>query len=147
MNILQNLNTNFFERADRSDSGVYNSPAPVNYTMCDGGQVPYSVDGLPTSMFVNYDKTYFRKDNWQEPGNQNGSYYTAIGTPTPLRNEDVHYKRPEQTLLPLHWNKVSWDCCPSTYSTSRGCVCTSNRQREYIGMYRGNNKNYYDDAF
>ena len=148
MNFLQNLNMNFFERADNTDSAVVNSPAPVNYSMREGGRVPYSVDGLPTSMFASYNKKYFRKDNWQEPKNQNGRYYTAIGTPSPLKGEEVYFTRPKNTLLPLHWNPVSHDsCCPSTYSTSTGCVCTSQRQRELIGMRRGNNKNHYDDGF
>ena len=134
-------------RSDTTNSAVINSPAPINYNMRDDGKVPYSVDGLPTSLFTTYAPKFFRKDNWVEPKNKNGKYYTTIGTPTPLLGEEAYYKRPEQTLLPLHWNKVSPDCCPSTFSTSRGCVCTSNRQREFIGMHRGNNKNYYDDSF
>ena len=29
-------------------------------------------------------------------------------------------------------NKSSPDCCPSTFSTSTGCVCTTENQRKYI---------------
>ena len=29
-------------------------------------------------------------------------------------------------------NKVSPDCCPSTFTTDRGCVCTTDHQREFI---------------
>ena len=37
-------------------------------------------------------------------------------------------------------NKSSPDCCPSTFSTSTGCVCTTENQRKYInsrGMVNG----------
>ena len=103
---------------------------------------------MSSKQFLNYDKKYWRKDNWVEPKNiNNQNYITSLGTPVPLLNEEISYKRPKQTLLPFHWNPVSPDCCPSTMSTSRGCVCTSNRQRDWIGMYRGGNKHHYDDSF
>jgi len=37
-------------------------------------------------------------------------------------------------------NKASPDCCPSTYSTSTGCICTTKDQRNFINS-RGNNHN------
>ena len=39
------------------------------------------------------------------------------------------------------YNKSSPECCPSTYSTSTGCICTTKNQREYINQ-RGNNRSY-----
>ena len=33
-------------------------------------------------------------------------------------------------------NISSLDCCPSTYSTDQGCVCTTDEQRNFI-MSRG----------
>lgn len=38
------------------------------------------------------------------------------------------------------YNRSSPDCCPSTFSTSTGCVCMSNAQRDFINR-RGKNKN------
>ena len=38
----------------------------------------------------------------------------------------------DQNLFTLYRNKSSPDCCPSTFSTSTGCVCTTNEQRNYI---------------
>ena len=35
-------------------------------------------------------------------------------------------------------NQVSPDCCPSTFSTSTGCICSTHQQREYI-KHRGKN--------
>jgi hypothetical protein len=37
------------------------------------------------------------------------------------------------------YNKSSPECCPSTFSSSRGCVCMSEAQRNYINK-RGSNK-------
>ena len=36
-------------------------------------------------------------------------------------------------------NRTSSNCCPGTFSTSTGCVCTTEKQRDYIAS-RGNNK-------
>ena len=43
-----------------------------------------------------------------------------------------------QSLFMLGNNKVSPDCCPSTFSTSTGCVCSTHNQREFV-KNRGNN--------
>ena len=37
------------------------------------------------------------------------------------------------------YNKCSPECCPSTYTCDRGCVCTTAQQRKFINK-RGNNK-------
>lgn len=36
-------------------------------------------------------------------------------------------------------NRTSPNCCPGTFSTSTGCVCTTKKQRDYIAN-RGHNK-------
>ena len=36
-------------------------------------------------------------------------------------------------------NRTSPNCCPGTFSTSTGCVCTTEKQRDYIAS-RGHNK-------
>ena len=36
-------------------------------------------------------------------------------------------------------NIASLDCCPSTYSTDQGCICTTDEQRDFI-MSRGLSK-------
>ena len=46
----------------------------------------------------------------------------------------------DQNLFMLYRNKSSPECCPSTFSTSTGCVCTTEEQRNYInsrGMVSG----------
>ncbi|HIB77708.1 MAG TPA: hypothetical protein EYO58_08885 [Flavobacteriales bacterium] len=39
------------------------------------------------------------------------------------------------------YNMSSPLCCPSTYSTSTGCVCTTPEQRKWLNS-RGNNRNF-----
>jgi hypothetical protein len=43
-----------------------------------------------------------------------------------------------QNLFMLAHNVAHPSCCPSTFSTSTGCVCTTNKQRNFINS-RGNN--------
>ena len=49
--------------------------------------------------------------------------------------------KPEDNLFMFSHNKASPDCCPSTYTTSNGCVCTTTQQRNMIGG-RGNKSPY-----
>ena len=45
-----------------------------------------------------------------------------------------------KSLFPFTFNKSSPACCPSTFSTSTGCVCTTKAQRDFInGRGMGNN--------
>ena len=47
----------------------------------------------------------------------------------------------DQNMFMLYRNKSSPNCCPSTFSTSTGCVCTTQDQRDYIarrGMVSSN---------
>lgn len=38
----------------------------------------------------------------------------------------------------LNENRVSADCCPSTYTTSNGCVCLANEQLQLMKSRGGN---------
>ena len=38
----------------------------------------------------------------------------------------------DQNMFMLYRNKSSPECCPSTYTTSTGCVCTTQEQRDYV---------------
>ena len=47
----------------------------------------------------------------------------------------------DQNMFMFYRNKSSPNCCPSTFSTSTGCVCTTQDQRDYIarrGMVSSN---------
>ena len=64
-----------------------------------------------------------------------------------LPNEGVSYdgtSNAEKGLFMFANNKASLECCPSTYSTSTGCVCTTKEQRDFINK-RGNNRTLTDN--
>jgi hypothetical protein len=76
-------------------------------------------------------------------------FTTPIGEDVPLTNDDpAAYSFPTvdgnnkspQHLFMLTYNQVSPKCCPSTFSTSRGCVCMTNAQIDYINQRGGNKK-------
>ena len=69
------------------------------------------------------------------------------GTPLPLRNEMIYSELPNPSMFYFAQNYSSPACCPSTYSTDSGCVCTTPQQQNMIGQYRGNNKNHRNYSF
>ena len=91
--------------------------APINYTMHSG---------LPNGGWVNAARNYAKN-----VGNQNnvksGQYYK--GGPIPL---------PPGELLIFAHNEIKPECCPSYYSSSTGCVCTSQKQWDYLNQRGGN---------
>jgi hypothetical protein len=91
--------------------------APINYTMHSG---------LPNGGWVNAARNYAKN-----VGNQNnvksGQYYK--GGPIPL---------PPGELLIFAENEVKPECCPSYYSSSTGCICTSQKQWDYLNQRGGN---------
>ena len=76
------------------------------------------------------------------------AYHSPVGDAYSL-NPDAAYTQDYPTVdggsnSPKHlfmfaYNKSSPECCPSTYSSSRGCVCMSQAQRDFINK-RGMNK-------
>ena len=99
--------------------------------------------------------------NWRHPPACKKLYkwdtvYTPQGTPFPLNPKlskqgtnngpsvDGTKETPNDMFM-FAYNQSSPECCPSTYSTDRGCVCTTKQQREFINS-RGNNRNYYHSS-
>ena len=119
-----------------------NNPAPVKYEMGNG--VYGSYDGI--KLIAN------KNDGWrQEPANvplkPSDYLFVPQGTPLPLKNEMIYTQLPEDSMFYFSHNRARPECCPSTFSTSTGCVCTTPGQRAYIGQMRGNNKNYINGSF
>lgn len=49
-------------------------------------------------------------------------------------------KEERKKLFMFTYNQCRPECCPSTYSCDRGCVCTNEQQRKFINT-RGSNRN------
>ena len=118
-----------------------NQPAMVNYNM--GSGVPGSYDNL---RLENKNGCGWRKTPCNVPLKK-GKFFVPQGTPLPLKNEMQFMTLPENSMFYFDKNVASPACCPSTFSTSTGCVCTTEQQRNLIAAQRGNNKNHYDDSF
>ena len=64
----------------------------------------------------------------------------AVSFTPPSSTEDVIINNPSpEGMFLLAHNQASPDCCPSTFSTSTGCVCTTEQQRKMINS-RGKNR-------
>ena len=131
MNSATSLRDKNFNRYDDM-----NQPASLGYRMGEG-------------VYGSYDGIYLRpggSSTWRKQPNNvplmKGPVYVYQGTPLPLASEMKPTPIPEESMFIFSKNVASPLCCPSTYSTDRGCVCTTEQQRRFISMARGDNKNY-----
>lgn len=92
--------------------------APIDYTMRSG----LAGGGGWENAARNYAKNLGNQNNVKS-----GQYYK--GGPIPL---------PPGELLIFANNEVKPECCPSYYSSSTGCVCTSQKQWDYLNQRGGN---------
>jgi len=83
--------------------------------------------------------------------------YAPQGTPLPILPSssgkasmgptvDGTENTPKDMFIFAH-NQCKPECCPSTYSCDKGCICTTEQQRKFIGETRGNNKKIINDEF
>ena len=96
-----------------------------------GASLNYNMDsGLPTSGpnggWVNAARNYANQVGNQD-NTTSGQHHT--GGPIPL---------PPGELLIFAHNEIKPECCPSYYSSSTGCVCTSQKQWDYLNQRGGN---------
>ncbi len=88
------------------------------------------------------------KNGWQkEPcdtGLKSNYQWVPQGTPLPLKNEMIYSQLPEDSMFMFARSKASLQCCPSTYSTDRGCICPSDMN---MLNQRGGNKTYENYNF
>ena len=126
---------------DKNMNEYMNEPAPVNYSMSKGVLGAYGGIKFKTPC----------PGGWRKPPCvetvKKGNFWVPQGTPLPLKNEMFFSELPEPSMFVFAQNYVSPACCPATYSTDRGCVCTTSQQRRLIGETRGNNKNYPNYSF
>jgi hypothetical protein len=90
-----------------------------------GAPLNYSMDtGTPNGGWENAARNYAK-----QVGNQDNTKKNYKGGPIPL---------PPGELLIFAHNEVKPECCPSYYSSSTGCVCTSQKQWNYLNERGGN---------
>ena len=113
-----------------------NKPAQTNYKIGDGVKGSYDGKVLKPGGVSNW-----RKQPNNVPLNTR-PLFIPQGHQIPLTFESNAVQLPPDSMFYFANNLVSMDCCPSTYTTDRGCVCTTEQQRRFIGEQRGNNKNF-----
>lgn len=110
------------------------SPAPVKWLM--GRGVPGSYDGI-------YLQTTGASKWRHQPNNVpliDADVFVPMGHPLPLKHETIYTALPKDSMFYFARNVSSPACCPSTYSTNGGCVCTTEEQRRFINDGRGGNR-------
>ena len=82
-------------------------------------------------------------------------FFTPVGDGVKLTSDPVSQNfvsvdgqpgSPKHLFMFAH-NKCSPGCCPSTYSSSGGCVCSTPEQRKWVAQTRAHNKNASDNFF
>jgi len=116
-------------------------PASLNWGM--GRGVPGSLDGIILKPGG--------ASSWRrQPNNvpkMKGRFFVPQGTPVPLKCEQQYQSFPKNSMFMFAQNVSSPACCPSTFSSSGGCVCSTVQQRRWVAQQRGNNKNYSNYSF
>jgi len=109
-------------------------PAPVNFNMGNG--VMGSYDNL---VLYNKDGGWRKK---RHTTRQMSDPVIYQGHQIPLKSNAVSMPLPKKSMFMFNKNISHLSCCPSTYSSDRGCICTTEQQRNLVGVTRGNNKHY-----
>jgi len=105
----------FSQKTTRLGSDDYG--APLNYSMDSG---------LPISNWENAARNY-AKQLGSHDNTKSGQFYKSGPIPLP----------PGELLIFAH-NEIHPRCCPSYYSSSEGCICTSQKQWKYLNERGGN---------
>lgn len=112
--------------------------APVNYKIqpntCDG--IDYDkVNPIKHQLTDSYDGLVLKNinQNHKELAVNQVAYHTPTGDAKALN-------LPEGTnnLFMFSYNRSHPSCCPSTYSSSRGCVCLTDEQKKQLYSRGGN---------
>lgn len=118
-----------------------NQPAPLDWHMGKGIKGSYA--GLILKPKGG--------SSWRHAPSQNkllsGPIFVPQGTPLPLKSEERPVMVPKNSMFVFAHNYASPACCPATFSTDSGCVCSTEQQRKLIGVTRGNNKTYPSGSF
>ena len=134
--------------------------APVTYNMGNcGGKLLTANDSIVRNPMVSWEGVTYkttqdepdRKHQWRRPPTNlplvKDTYITSpVGEDILLTDDLVSAYYPSvdgqkgspQRMFMFANNQARPECCPSTYSTSTGCVCTTEQQRDLIAGRGGN---------
>ena len=136
------------------DGGFTGAPIDYHLGMCGGLNYNGQADVTPRT--GNYDGLVLKNSTLVDHpilSQDKVAYYSPVG--------DAYALNPDSNMTPTYapidgnnnsprmmsmfaYNRSSPECCPSTFSTSRGCVCLSKAQHDFLSS-RGNQKRYISD--
>lgn len=135
------MNYNINQVSGRMANSGNNNPSPIAFNMGKGVLGSYDNLKLKTGC----------ADSWRKPPCnppiKSDRLFVPQGTPLPLKNEMIYSEIPEDSMFLFARSVSDPSCCPSTFSTDRGCVCTTPQQRKYVAERRGGNKSYGNYSF
>lgn len=144
-NYLNNLNKIFFEKDMNTIEEQFIDLQPA--------QISYKMGEYDANQLENSDNEDTWRNHPDKPLNEE-LVFTPQGTPvSPSPTvSDMNQDGPfvdgvptsQKSMFMFSQNKSSLDCCPSTYSTDTGCVCTTKKQRDFLAA-RGNNRSLLDN--
>jgi len=125
--------------------------APIDYTLGKCGGLKYGNVADIATVTGNYDGLKLKggvKPDYKILAADKVAYHSPVG--------DAYALNPDPYMTPTYapidgklgsprmmsmfaFNRSSPECCPSTFSSDRGCVCMSQAQRDFINS-RGNQK-------
>ena len=112
--------------------------APVKYTIspntCDG--VDYDkINPIKHQLTDSYDGLILNEDKptHKELSVEQVAYHTPTGDAKALNLPEG-----SDNLFMFSYNRSHPSCCPSTYSSSRGCVCLTDEQKKNLSSRGGN---------
>lgn len=129
-----------------SDAG-YIGYSPLNYNMgkCSGYDLSNKPDIHP--VYKNYDGLILKSEKRPElPLVSDVTIFSPVGDGIKLTEDPISYSfntvdgksdSPKHMFM-LANNQVSWDCCPSTFSSDMGCVCLTKNQIDMVNKRQGN---------
>tara|TARA_B100001057_G_C22698699_1_gene890770 strand:- start:44 stop:595 length:552 start_codon:yes stop_codon:yes gene_type:complete len=121
--------------------------ASVSYSLGKCGGFKLQNKGDITPVGGNYDNLVLGKSVKEDrPLVSDVTIFSPVGDGIKLTQDPASYIFPSvdgredspKHLFMLSHNQSSPECCPSTFSSSTGCVCTTKNQRDMINMRGGN---------
>ena len=126
-----NINSNIARSNPQNTASNKKSPTNKTHMPYDGvclktGNSDSWMKSPDTAPFIPDDKLYTYLAN-QSP------LKTGLSDQTVLKGPPIDGKEGSPTKMFMWANNVSSPiCCPSTYTTSTGCLCTTKNQRDFI---------------
>ena len=121
--------------------------APKDYSLGSCGGIKYRDNPLVYQEPISYDGLILNSDNKKEyPLVSDVTIFSPVGDGIRLTEDPLAYSFPSvdgnpnspKHLFMFANNQCRPECCPSAYSCDRGCVCTTEKQRELINKRWGN---------